>query len=95
MAGLVHILPVAEPSWKELIMITRAIGAALLGLCAAALHQVAHLATTLPHHQPTAAEMLLSLVTVLALFGGSATVIIGPALNRPYRWPPREGGSRN
>lgn len=41
-------------------------------------------------HPPTPVEMLLSLVAVLSCVGGAATVAMGPALFRPYRWPPAE-----
>jgi hypothetical protein len=72
----------------------RVCGAPLLAIAVIALQLMVRLVTTLPHHQPTAIEMLLSLAAVAAAVSGAATVIIGPPLFQPHEWPPRDGGDR-
>jgi len=63
-------------------------GVALLAICALALHRIYLLVGTPPSHQATPIELVLGLIAVLTGVWGAAFVLIGPALFRPYRWPP-------
>jgi hypothetical protein len=58
-------------------------GLVLLGLCGLALLRLHRLATTLPLHQPSLVEMLLSLAALLAGVSGAALLFEGAALFRP------------
>ena len=69
----------AEPSLSP----TRAAGAALLAASAVALLRLHFLVLDLPRHQPTPAEMLLSLAAVLSGFNGTLAAIVGGDLFRP------------
>lgn len=70
-------------------MAVRLSGLLLLIVCAAAACVMHGLVTAAPQHQPTALEMLLSLVAVLSGCCGSMALGIGRALFEPYVWPPR------
>jgi hypothetical protein len=72
-------------------MKTRLEGAALLALCAFVLHRIYLLVHAAPLHQASASELVLGLVAVLTGVGGTAFVLVGPALFRPYAWPPPDG----
>lgn len=64
-------------------------GAALLAICVFAFLRIYALAHTLPRHEPGLTELLLALVVVLTGVAGAAMTMVGPALFRPYQWPPR------
>ena len=66
-------------------------GAALLALCAFVLHRIYLLVHAAPLHQASPAELTLGLVAVLTGVAGAAFVLVGPALFRPYTWPPPDG----
>jgi hypothetical protein len=72
-------------------MKSRLLGAALLGACALALHRAYLLIELPPYHQASPLELTLGLVAVLTGVWGAAFVVVGPALLRPYGWPPPEG----
>jgi hypothetical protein len=66
-----------------------------VGLLAAggvALYRLHALVTALPRHQPTPAEMLLSLFIVLITLSGAMTAVIGGDLFKPHSGPPRSRG---
>ena len=65
-------------------MIVRLAGAGLLGLCPFAIYRLHGLVAMLPRHQPTLAEMLLSLLGVLTGMGGAMAVLIGADLFRSH-----------
>jgi hypothetical protein len=69
---------------------TRLHGAGFLAICAIVLHPLYILVNTPPVHEGTVTEMLLALVVVLTGLFGFAMVVVGPALFRPYAWPPEE-----
>jgi hypothetical protein len=66
-------------------------GAALLAICALALHRIYLLINLPPYHQSSPMELLLGLVAVVTGVWGAAFLAIGPALLRPYAWPPADG----
>jgi hypothetical protein len=66
-------------------------GAALLSLCAFVLHRIYLLVHVPPWHQASASELALGLVAVLTGVAGAAFFLVGPALFRPYAWPPPDG----
>jgi hypothetical protein len=72
-------------------MKSRVLGAALLALCARALHRAYLLINLLPAHQASPMELALGLIAVLTGVWGAAFLIVGPALFRPYAWPPPDG----
>ena len=72
-------------------MTIRLEGAALLALCALVLHRIHMLVHVPPLHQASAAELALGLVAVLSGVAGAACFLVGPALFRPYAWPPPDG----
>jgi hypothetical protein len=63
-------------------------GVALLALCALVLHRIYMLVHAVPMHQATPTELALGLVAALAGVWGAAFFLVGPALFRPYAWPP-------
>jgi hypothetical protein len=67
---------------------TRFQGAALLALCALALRAIYLLIAARPGHQASPLELALGLAAVLTGVSGAALLLIGPALLRPYAWPP-------
>lgn len=79
--------PVALP--KHSLPLTRMAGVGSLAGCAAALIRLHTLVTTLPRHQPSAGEMLLSLLAVLSGISGAPAVIIGGDIFRRVTRPPR------
>lgn len=70
-------------------MKTRFQGAALLAVCAFALHRLHLLVHFAPMWQPTVGELLLGLVAVLTGAIGAMMLTIGHALFERYEWPPR------
>lgn len=66
-------------------------GAALLALCALMLHRIHLLFRIPPVHQASPAELALGLVAMLSGVAGAAFFLVGPALFRPYSWPPPDG----
>ncbi|MGH7485024.1 MAG: hypothetical protein ACREMY_05365, partial [bacterium] len=70
---------------------TRIQGAALLGLCALALHRIYLLVNLAPAHQASPLELALGAVAVLTGVWGAVFLVVGPALLRPYAWPPPDG----
>ena len=69
-------------------MKARTLGVALLAVCALALHRIYLLINLPPTHQASPLELALGLVAVLTGVWGAAFLLIGPALLRPYAWPP-------
>ena len=69
-------------------MATRLYGLLLLAICVAAVHQLQVLVMVPPTHPVTAAELLLSLIAILAGMTGTAVAAVGPALFRTQAWPP-------
>ena len=63
-------------------------GAVLLALCAFVLHRIYLLVHVPPVHQASSAELALGLVAALTGVWGAAFLLVGPALFRPYAWPP-------
>ena len=72
-------------------MIVRLEGAFLLALAALALQRIHLLVHAAPMHPPSALELLLGLAAVVSGAFGAAFVLVGPALFRPYAWPPPDG----
>jgi len=72
-------------------MKTRLEGIALLAFCALALRLVFLLVRAPPAHQASLPELALGLIAVVSGVFGAAFVLIGPALFRPYAWPPPDG----
>jgi len=72
-------------------MKTRLEGAALLALCAFVLYRIYLLVHVPPLHQASALELALGLVAVLSGVSGATFFLVGPALFRPYAWPPPDG----
>jgi len=68
--------------------IVRLAGLALLAIAGLSLFYLHGLVTARPMHEGTIGELLLSLVAVVAEMSGSAMLVVGPALFRPYQWPP-------
>jgi hypothetical protein len=66
-------------------------GAAMLALCAYVLHRIHMLVHVAPWHQASPLELTLGLVAVLSGVAGAAFFLVGPALFRPYAWPPPDG----
>jgi hypothetical protein len=66
-------------------------GAVLLALCASVLHRIHMLVHAAPTHQASPWELALGLVAVLTGVAGAAFFLVGPALFRPYAWPPPDG----
>jgi hypothetical protein len=66
-------------------------GAALIALCAFVLHRIHLLVHSPPLHQASPAELALGLLAVLSGVAGAACFLVGPALFRPYAWPPPDG----
>lgn len=66
-------------------------GIALLAICALALQRLHMLVHDAPWHQASPAELALGLVAAVAGLCGAACLAIGPALFRPYAWPPADG----
>ena len=66
-------------------------GAALLALCVLVLYRIHLLVHMPPLHQATPAELTLGLVAEIAGVCGAALFLVGPALFRPYAWPPPDG----
>jgi hypothetical protein len=71
-------------------MLIRLLGAGILAACIVAMQRLALLVHVMPRHGPTPAELGLGLIAVLAGIAGAAMVTVGPALFRPYAWPPPE-----
>ena len=71
-------------------MFIRLLGAGSLAACIAAMQRLALLVHAAPRHGPTPAELGLGLIAVLAGIAGAALLTVGPALFRPYAWPPAE-----
>jgi hypothetical protein len=67
---------------------TRLEGAALLALCAFALHRIYLLAHFLPHHEASPLELGLGLIAVLTGVAGATMLMVGAPLFRPYARPP-------
>jgi heme A synthase len=67
----------------------RLFGGFLVVLCALAIVRLRDLVMALPRHQPTLAEMLLSLAAVVAGIGGALLIREGRALFEDHPWPPR------
>jgi hypothetical protein len=63
----------------------------LIAVCALALHRIYLLISLPPTHSASPLELGLGLVSVLSGVWGAASLVIGPALLRPYAWPPPEG----
>jgi hypothetical protein len=72
-------------------MKTRLQGIVLLALCVLALRLVFLLVQARPAHQASLAELALGLAAVLSGMFGAASLLVGPALFRPYAWPPPDG----
>jgi hypothetical protein len=70
---------------------TRLQGLVLLALCALALRLIFRLVQTPPAHPPSMPELALGLIAVVNGMFGAACVLVGPALFRPYVWPPPDG----
>ena len=66
-------------------------GVTLLALCAFVLHRIHMLVHAAPWHQSSPLELALGLVAVLSGVAGAAFFLVGPALFRPYAWPPPDG----
>lgn len=66
-------------------------GVALLALCAFVLHRLYMLVHVPPWHQASLPELALGLVAALTGVCGAACFLVGPALFRPYAWPPPDG----
>ncbi len=75
-------------------MAVRICGLLLLAISAFAVHQLNALVRALPRHPATLAELLLSLVAILAGMSGTAVLAVGPALFRTYVWPPADRRGR-
>jgi hypothetical protein len=71
-------------------MLIRLLGAGVLAACIVAMQRLALLVHAALRHGPTPAELGLGLVAVLAGIAGAALLAVGPALFRPYLWPPPE-----
>ena len=67
----------------------RAAGALLILMSMAAMFRIHELVTHVPARPATAGEVLLSIGATIAGMAGMALAFIGPALFRPYHWPPR------
>jgi hypothetical protein len=63
-------------------------GAALLAMCALALHQIYLFIHGVPRHDATPLELGLGLVAVVAGVIGAVMLTIGPPLFQRYAWPP-------
>ena len=72
-------------------MTIRLFGIMLLVLCAFVLRRIHLLVQLAPRQPPTAPELALGLVAVLAGVAGAACLIVGPSLLRTYAWPPPDG----
>lgn len=68
----------------------RLLGAGLVALCMLAMQRLAALVHLPPRHDPSAAELGLSLAAALAGIAGAALLLVGPPLFRAFTWPPRE-----
>lgn len=66
-------------------------GAALLAICVFAFLRLSALAHALPGHKGTLPDLALAMVVVVTGVAGAAMTVVGPALFRPYEWPPRRG----
>ncbi len=64
-------------------------GVALLALCGFAMQLIYSLVHRGPHHEATPQELGLALVVLLTGIAGALLLMVGPALFRVYRWPPR------
>jgi len=62
----------------------------LLAICVFAIDRIYVSVHALPAHQPAPFEMILGLIAVVSGMAGVAMLAIGPALFRPYEWPPRD-----
>jgi hypothetical protein len=72
------------------MMKVRLEGMALLAICALALQRLHMLVHNVPLHQASPTELVLGLVAALTGLCGAACLAIGPALFRPYAWPPAD-----
>ncbi|MGE5721468.1 MAG: hypothetical protein ACM3YM_03325 [Sphingomonadales bacterium] len=73
---------------RRRLPIVRLAGLTLLAIAGLSLFYLHGLVTAPPMHEGTIGELLLSLIAVVAGMSGSAMLVIGPALFRPYQWPP-------
>ncbi len=94
MARPISELDFRHDRWLDLfdlhISQVRVVGLGLIGVGLFAFYRLHGLAAIAPHHEPTVAEMLLSLVAVLTGMSGALAAIVGPALFEPY--PPAGPG---